>query len=307
MIQNDLFFTQVDGETFSSPLWLDPDIKRCHYLNSGFQYVWYPGHTMSRKVLAPVDHALYLETAYGPEFMIPQGIKSYRSVFMVGDIISTDYFNFKGPYLNGMSKAFHTMCTAYDTACPSSYAAETLWNQMVSFVHRIAKRKGLTYTLACESLRFLYNRKQLPPLYAAIAVPEPQATAWLSELKEAHHTSTFVLEHHSDGSAVHMRFSHLSPVRLVVWKLPTKFELKTKDHAKDSTHVEVMAAVNGENSDYLMHMCDTCELCEPTPKARVLFQGALVNTNTRLCVDVSYNRGTRAFACHFQASHASSV
>ena len=298
-IQLDLFFTQVDGSTFSSPLWLDPDVKRCHYQNSGFQYVWYPGRTVNRRVLAPVDHELYLTTAYGADFMVPQGIKTYRSVFMVADIIESDYFNFKGSYLAGMSRAFHTQCNAYDELCPSPYAAETLWSQMVTFVHHIAKRTGLQYTLACESIRYLFNRKAMPPHYAAIAIRAADVPAWLAELQRAPQTTTFVLRTRTDdGSVAHLQFSRVSPIRLTVWKLPPAFDLKTVVKAKDSTHVDAAVLVNGDKNDYLLHMCDACELCHPTPTTRTLFEGALVNENTKHCLDASYAKGVRIYACH---------
>ena len=84
----------------------------------------------------------------------------------------------------------------------------------------------------------------------------------------------------------------------MVWKLPQAFELKTIDKAKDSTHSETSVLVNGDKNDYIMHLCNACDLCHPTSTARTLLEGALVNANTGNCLDASYAKGVRTFACH---------
>ncbi len=152
-IQVDLFFTQVDGGIFSSPLWIGQDQKSCHYPNSGFQYVDYNGLS----VLAPVDHEAYLRTAYGPEFMIPQGIKGYLAVNTVADSIeSEDPLVGKNAFA-GMAKTYVSMCTAYDKSCFSPFGREAIFKQMILYVTGITNKTGLRYSLACDSHRSFFD------------------------------------------------------------------------------------------------------------------------------------------------------
>ena len=227
-----------------------------------------------------------------------QGISHYRSVFVVADILESDYFMSKGSYMAGMTKGFHSQCSAYDAECVSPYASETLWSQMLSFVHTIAIHNGLQYSLACESLRYAFNRKQLPPHYAAVAVRSKDAEIWLSQLQLASKISTFVVEHQEDGSMVHVRFSRYSNVRLVVWQIPAAVVLKTKTLTNDTKHVDVMVAAEGVHNDYLLHICETCDQCQATPKVAAFYNSSTMNYNTGTCLDISNRMGFRLFSCH---------
>ena len=105
------------------------------------------------KVFAPIDHHAYLSTAYGDEYMNPQGLRGYRSVYTVADAINHIAHWAKSGPVAGMMKSFHTLCGGYDAVCVSSYAAETLWMQMLAFVMKTAVKKELLFSLTCESLR----------------------------------------------------------------------------------------------------------------------------------------------------------
>lgn len=134
-------------------------------------------------------------------------------------------------------------------------------------------------------MKYFFNRKLIPPRYAAIAVPESQAAQWVGELSKANQTTTFQIEHVDDGSIVHLRFSRYLPVRLAVWALPSGFNLNVTLR-NDSKHVNVFVDSTGDKNKDLEGMCETCDLCEPAAKAAHMSQGMLMNYNTKTCVTV---------------------
>ena len=137
-------------------------------------------------------------------------------------------------------------------------------------------------------MKYFFNRKLIPPRFAAIAVPETQAAQWASEFDKANQTTTFQVEHADDGSVLHLRFSRYLPLRMVVWTLPSNYALNVTLR-NDSKHVDVYVDHAGDKSKVLVDMCEPCHLCEPAAKTSYLSQGMLMNYNTKTCVTVLRN------------------
>jgi hypothetical protein len=102
--------------------------------------------------------------------------------------------------------------------------------------------------------------------YAAIAVPVNQSSSWMSALRRANLTTTFVTEHQDDGSVIHLLFSRHLPLRLVVWPLPDSFALNVT-MSNDTKHVDVLVHGNNNDTSFLTSLCDNCETCEPAARA----------------------------------------
>lgn len=102
--------------------------------------------------------------------------------------------------------------------------------------------------------------------------------------------TTYMVEHHHDGSWLHMRFSRYSSARLVVYWLPEEFELRTVlgsfPYPKKYEPLMVHVPQSKAELSTLVDMCKTCTACE---RDRVYhkeleMRGVLRNVKTGQCV-----------------------
>ena len=124
------------------------------------------------------------------------------------------YFGKKNHRMMGQYITHHRLCNTKTADCTSRHAANRLLMRMMDFIDLEANTNGLTYTLACDSLRFMLEKRDTP-MHGAVAVPKAQAVAWLEALRRSNETTTFEIVEADDGSLAHIKYSRLSNIRLV--------------------------------------------------------------------------------------------
>ncbi len=275
----DLFIGGVEGTYYISPSWGNKQVGAiCQYPFRGWQYIDFFG----QQILAFKDADAYLSTAYGETFMIPRGMsggykgcRSYRYQFLR----LSGHFTTHEVHFWGMASSFTHMCEVDTPECHSSYGRETQLLRLLAFVDRLAAQHKLPYSLACDSHVYVSTGRKVPPLYAAVVVRPGDVRLWRTALQECNVSTTFVVETAGDGSMAHVRYSHVSTTRLVMYPSPVELRITAQRYASINVSMHVGSDEEGKQ---LQSVCRACVECEEVPVAWA--EGQLRNQNTGLCV-----------------------
>jgi hypothetical protein len=179
------------------------------------------------------------------------------------------------------------MCDHTLQKCHSPFTAEFVAIRLLKFIKMVAAQHGLSYTLACDSLRYVMERPATRMWFAAVAVPPSEAVAWKQLLAGYNwKLTTYVLEHHSDGSIAHIRYSKISDAHVAIYVLPPQVpQLVTSEVKLHFTKVMSIANATNQELSALYSLCSSCVVCRPmdlgSPQQRTVF---VQNVNLQTCL-----------------------
>ena len=253
---------------------------------TGWQYVDFFGSP----ILVFRDQDAYLRSEYGPNYMIPKGDNTLPTCFRTiqSYLRRSDYFDtYKYIHPFGMAISEKEICTASTAECRSTYfgRAQQL-RRIMAIVDSVARAERLLYSLACDSLKYKVSQRDFPPKYAAFAVFEGEKQRWLDALAHKLVFSTLVLEHHRDGSVVHIRYSSASSTRLVIFAVPDTMTMNL-GNVTYSEELTLQMHTNGKYvTEKLYSLCSTCAQCEDYER-KPTAAGTLMNKNSAKCLSLS--------------------
>jgi hypothetical protein len=190
-------------------------------------------------------------------------------------------------------------CGLHDLAC-SIVAKRTVEVQMLlEFVEDVATSKGLTYTLACESLDYVYGRTKAAPMHGAIALSSASSDHWLPALKDSHYRLIHVS---GDNSIAHLVFADDELAgRVIIHRLSDSYKFKTTKRAYPGSTKNMSAEVESEKKAFsaIVKLCNDCADHCRSPLL-VVFQkrGYLLNAASRQCLS-SKNATPEGITCVF--------
>jgi hypothetical protein len=249
----------------------------------GVQYAnWF-----GEKVLVPFNIVGALSFKYGQDFMTPHSKGEYTaSLSRQMDGLLDKYLQ-DTRYLSGHLISSHELC------CPSKPCDSLLgrWHQMLlmlQFFHQHAVSQGYEYTVSCDVLAYQAQLTKKLPTFVSIAVRQADRDVWRNFLRDVTRRTTYVIEKHSDGSWLHMRFSKNSTSRLVLHYIPDHIQLYAslgafKIPGGTSIKLFVHKTSNKTVVNTLIGLCDACSLCHGAEELQMK-AGVLRNKKTNYCV-----------------------